>query len=67
MSGSGNPTVRPTPGELQFWDAATGSELGTINTGRDGVSSVAFSPDGSKLAVGMFDGNAKIFEIAVAR
>ena len=37
--------------EVRFWDVATGSELEPLEVDTEGVRSVAFSPDGTTLAV----------------
>jgi WD40 repeat protein len=42
-------------GEVKVWDAKTGRELLTLQGHTDDVSSVAFSPDGQRLASGGWD------------
>jgi WD40 repeat protein len=51
-SGSGNLASGPAlpEGELQVWDAQTGQQLLGIKGHREGVRSVAFSPDGKRIA-----------------
>jgi WD40 repeat protein len=53
-SGSGNPSALAggPPGEVKVWDARTGRELLTLKGRADLVTSVAFSPDGARLAGG---------------
>lgn len=46
-------------GNLQMWDAASGKKLNSYKTGR-AVTAVAFSRDGTRLAVGAADGSIKI-------
>jgi hypothetical protein len=50
-SASGVPpgVVTDRPGEVKVWDARTGQELRTLRGHTNGVSSVAFSPDGARL------------------
>jgi tRNA A-37 threonylcarbamoyl transferase component Bud32 len=43
---------KPLPGEVQVWDAQTGKELLTLQGQAGPVYSVAFSPDGTRLASG---------------
>jgi WD40 repeat protein len=40
------------PGGVKVWDAATGKELLALKGEADGVESVAFSPDGGRIAAG---------------
>src|SRR5436190_10469209 len=51
-------------GQVQFWDVATGSELGAIKGHGRGVSKVAFSRDGKMLASGGTDNTIKIWDVA---
>jgi hypothetical protein len=48
------------------WDAAGGRELLTLTGHAGGVNSVAWSPDGARLATGSNDGTAKVWEAAGA-
>jgi WD40 repeat protein/serine/threonine protein kinase len=41
---------RPLPGELKVWDAVSGQEVLSLKGHIGGVESVAFSPDGKRLA-----------------
>jgi WD40 repeat protein len=54
-SGSGSPFrlgQRRKPGEVKVWDAQTGQQTLELKGHTDNVSSVAFSPDGKRLACG---------------
>jgi len=68
VTGAGNTRARTrtSPGTLTLWDAASGTMITTIDTDNHGVTSVAFSPDGRQLAVGIFEGNTKVFGITSA-
>ena len=46
---------------LRLWDAASGELLATL-PGRGGrVRSVAFSPDGTRIAAGFYDGTVRLW------
>ncbi len=49
-SASGGAFAKDILGEVKVWDAATGAVLLTLPGHGGGVTSVAFSPDGSRLA-----------------
>ncbi len=51
-------------GQVQFWDVASGRELGAIKGHGRGVSKVAFSRDGKMLASGGSDNTIKIWDVA---
>jgi WD40 repeat protein len=59
--GAQNLDARPAGG-AQVWDARTGQELVTLQGHTGPVSSVAFSPDGARLAVG-----AKVWDARTGR
>ena len=58
LSSSGDPGE---PGEVKVWDAQTGQELLTLKGHRRFVESVAFSPDGKRLATLARD-NTKVWD-----
>jgi WD40 repeat protein len=59
-SGSGN-----GDGSLRLWDVAHRTLLGQpLTTKRSGIYSVAFSPDGRRLAVGAGDGSIEMWDLA---
>jgi RNA polymerase sigma factor (sigma-70 family) len=52
---------------IQFWDPATGKELGHILGPENGVWVIAFSPDGKFLAGGGLDGIVYIWNVATGK
>jgi hypothetical protein len=59
------PRAAGAPGTIRLWDAATGKELAAA-TGNKGVASVAFSPDGKRLAVGQA-GTVSLWDAATGK
>ena len=57
LSGSADKT-------LKLWDAATGALLRTFEGHSDGVNSVAFSPDGTRVLSGSCDKTLKLWDAA---
>ncbi len=54
-------------GQVLFWDAATGQQLGVIKGHAKGVNSVVFSRDGKLLASSATDNTIKIWDVASKR
>jgi WD40 repeat protein len=52
---------------VKVWEAETGRELLTLHGHRDSVRSLAWSPDGSKLATASADHTAKVWEPKTGR
>ena len=48
----------------RLWVVASGKCAATLEGHSDGVSSVAFSPDGAFLATGSDDATARLWEVA---
>ena len=51
----------------KVWDTVTGSETLTLKGHTQRVDSVAFSPDGSRLATGSFDQSVKVWDAITGR
>jgi Flp pilus assembly protein TadD len=52
---------------VKIWDSATGKELFALKGHAGWVSSVAFSPDGQRLASGSWDNTVKIWDSATGK
>lgn len=50
-------------GSVGIWDSATGQNLLTLYENSNTIGGLAFSPDGSRLALADFDGKASIWHI----
>jgi WD40 repeat protein len=53
---------KPAPAQIKVWDAATGTEWGTLPGHADFICSLAFGPDG-RLASGSKDHTIKIWDV----
>ena len=47
-----------------LWDARTGEQLASLNGHKGHLSSIAFSPDGTTLASGSFDGTIRLWDLS---
>jgi WD40 repeat protein len=54
-------------GKVQLWDAATGKWRSTLYGHTEGVVSVAWSPDGKRLAAASHDRTVKVWDVATGR
>jgi WD40 repeat protein len=52
---------------LRIYDAATGKEIKSFEGHTEDVYDIAFSPDGTTMASGSFDGTVKIWNIAAGQ
>jgi WD40 repeat protein len=55
------------PGEVKFWDVATGESPRAIAGDSDNAYSLAFSPDLTRLAIGRDDGTVTTLDLATPR
>ena len=54
-------------GQVELWDVANGQQLGALKGHGKGVTSVAFSRDGRRLASGSSDNTIRIWDLATKR
>jgi WD40 repeat protein len=55
------------PGEVKVWDALTGQQLLSLKGDTRTLTSVAFSPDGKRLASGSADRTVKVWDLQTAQ
>ena len=57
---------RPSTGEIQLWDVATGKRIKTFETNQAWVNALAFSPDGERLVAGLngHSDNLRVWDVA---
>jgi WD40 repeat protein len=62
LASAGGQSLPFRPGAISIWDIAAGKEVSQLEGHESLVWSVAFSPDGSKLATGAYNRQAKIWD-----
>jgi WD40 repeat protein len=64
---TGYPLKGTTPHKIRFWDVATGKESFQLQGHDSNVNSVAFSPDGSRLASGLRNSTVLLWDLTAVR
>lgn len=62
LATAGGQSLPFRPGQVTLWDLTSGKEVGQLPAQESLVWSVAFSPDGSKIATGSYKKEARIYE-----
>ena len=63
FSPDGRYVATNTTGAIQIWDAATGAQMGSIEDYALTGNSILWTPDGTRLIVGGYDGIINIFDV----
>ncbi|WP_309715946.1 WD40 repeat domain-containing protein [Armatimonas sp.] len=57
----------PLPSSIQLWDIETGRLIRVLKGHRGGLDSIAFSPDGERLASGSTDKTARVWQVKTGK
>ncbi len=55
------------PGKVQIWDVAETKKVATLEGHTDHILTVAFGPDGTRLATGSMDATARVWDLKTAK